>query len=605
MNKWDFYTAKELKPQGWLRRQLIIQAQGLSGNLHKIWPDIRDSAWIGGNREGWERVPYWLDGFIPLAYLLEDEAMIATAKRYIDAILAKQEADGWLCPCKGSRRRYDTWALQLITKTLTVYYDCSGDERIPEVLFRALKNYYDLLKSGEIRLFHWGKFRWFETFIALNFLYQRYNEEWITDLARLVKAQGYDYDNAIALWQKPRRLWRFKTHIVNLTMMLKAEAVSCTLLGEAYTNKAETYRRILDEYNGTVFEGFTGDECLSGLSPIQGTELCAVVEQMYSYEQLFAMTGDNAWAERLEVLAFNALPATVSENMWTHQYDQMVNQISCQTLSLLPHFGTNGPRAHLFGLEPNYGCCTANFNQGFPKLALSAWMHRDDTVINALMLPCRLETDGMAITLKTDYPFQNSAKYSIEAERAFNLIIRIPSFAENLTVNGEAVKTKDISLSIQKGKTEIHLAFDVPVRLKERPHQLNAVQAGSLLFVLPVPFQKKRIEYTRRGVERKYPYCDYELIPTGDWNYAFRNTAFSVQYNGVSEIPFSGSHPPVTVTAEMQKIDWGTKATQKTICRKTPQSLTAIGSTETKTLIPYGCAKLRMTEMPLIQNKKR
>ena len=68
MNKWNFYTSKEIKPQGWLKRQLEIQAEGLSGNLHKIWPDIRDSAWIGGDREGWERVPYWLDGFIPLAF---------------------------------------------------------------------------------------------------------------------------------------------------------------------------------------------------------------------------------------------------------------------------------------------------------------------------------------------------------------------------------------------------------------------------------------------------------------------------------------------------------------------------------------------------------
>jgi hypothetical protein len=27
--------------------------------------DVRDSRWIGGDRDGWERVPYWLDGFVP------------------------------------------------------------------------------------------------------------------------------------------------------------------------------------------------------------------------------------------------------------------------------------------------------------------------------------------------------------------------------------------------------------------------------------------------------------------------------------------------------------------------------------------------------------
>ncbi|MBQ9794828.1 MAG: hypothetical protein IJW34_07790, partial [Clostridia bacterium] len=86
MNKWNFFTSKELKPAGWMKRQLEIQAEGLCGNLDKVWRDVRDSAWIGGNADGWERVPYWLDGFIPMAYLLENEDMIARAKKYMDAI---------------------------------------------------------------------------------------------------------------------------------------------------------------------------------------------------------------------------------------------------------------------------------------------------------------------------------------------------------------------------------------------------------------------------------------------------------------------------------------------------------------------------------------
>lgn len=79
--KYSFFTTNELKPTGWLTKQLRIQADGLCGNLDKVWPDVRDSAWIGGTCEGWERVPYWLDGFIPLAYLLEDEDMIARAQK--------------------------------------------------------------------------------------------------------------------------------------------------------------------------------------------------------------------------------------------------------------------------------------------------------------------------------------------------------------------------------------------------------------------------------------------------------------------------------------------------------------------------------------------
>ena len=89
--KIQFFTTDEIKPKGWMKRQLEIQAEGLNGNLDKVWPDIRDSAWIGGDREGWERVPYWLDGFAPLAYLLENEDMIARAKKYIDKIIENQK----------------------------------------------------------------------------------------------------------------------------------------------------------------------------------------------------------------------------------------------------------------------------------------------------------------------------------------------------------------------------------------------------------------------------------------------------------------------------------------------------------------------------------
>ena len=73
MQRYALYNTDEIKPAGWIKKQLEIQADGLSGALDRVWRDVRDSAWIGGEAEGWERVPYWLDGFIPLAYLLDDE----------------------------------------------------------------------------------------------------------------------------------------------------------------------------------------------------------------------------------------------------------------------------------------------------------------------------------------------------------------------------------------------------------------------------------------------------------------------------------------------------------------------------------------------------
>ncbi|MBO5128683.1 MAG: hypothetical protein J6D10_14065, partial [Clostridia bacterium] len=200
MQKYKLFNTTELKASGWLRKQLEVQANGLSGNLDKVWPDIRESRWIGGNCEGWERVPYWLDGFIPLAYLLDDEDKIARAKKYIDAILAGQCEDGWLCPCTVEERpTYDMWALYLIDKVLMLYYDCSGDERVPEVVYKSLKNLKAHIEQYPI--FSWAHSRWFECLLPIFQIYDMYKEEWLLDLARLLREQGMKYEEIYADWK--------------------------------------------------------------------------------------------------------------------------------------------------------------------------------------------------------------------------------------------------------------------------------------------------------------------------------------------------------------------------------------------------------------------
>ncbi len=602
MSAWHFYTSKEIKPQGWLKDQLRIQANGLCGNLDKVWRDVRNSAWIGGDADGWERVPYWLDGFVPMAYLLEDEDLITRAKTYMDAIIASQQPDGWLCPCAEDKRpKYDTWTVLLIAKVLTVYYDCSGDERIPSVLYRMMKNYFDLLSNGTIKLFDWGKYRWFEGFVALNFLWERYEESWIKELAGILKTQGMDYHTVEHLWKTPLFKWTLDTHIVNLAMMLKYEAVSCDLLDAAYTDDAEKLLQVLETYNGMPAGTISGDECLAGLSPIHGAELCSVVELMYSYELLYACTGDKKWAERLEELAFNALPAAVSDDMWTHQYDQLSNQPFCIRFPGKSPFRTNGAEAHLFGLEPEFGCCTANFGQGWPKLALSAFLHRDGMVWNALPVPSALETDTLSATLETDYPFLNRMVYTLTAKKPVTFGIRVPSFAANLTVNGTPTEGDQVIVLTAGEQKTVVVEFETRAHLVARPYDLYAVKCGSLLFSLPVEYEKQMREYERNGVERKFPYCDYDYIPKSDWSYGYTDVETTPIFRGVSSVPFSSEHPPVTLQAGVVPIWWGLEDGYEHLCAKVPVSRDPVGEPMEIALYPYGCAKLRMTELPLIK----
>ncbi len=596
------YTSKEIKPSGWLKAQLKLEAEGLCGNLDRVWHDVRDSAWIGGNAEGWERVPYWLDGFVPLAYLLEDEDMIARAKRYIDAIVDAQQEDGWICPCSyDERAKYDTWAAMLIAKALTVYYECSDDDRIPPVIYNILKNLYDMLDDGEIELFNWGKFRWFETFISLNLIYDFYREPWIYEFAQILCEQGTDYTALVDEWKEPQSKWRLETHIVNLVMMLKSEAITHELLIKSYTDKAEELYEILEKYNGTAVGLFTGDECLSGISPIQGSELCSVVELMYSYEWLFAYSGERKWAERLEMLAFNALPAAISDDCWTHQYDQMANQIACKTFEGKPIFRTNHADANVFGLEPHFGCCTSNFGQGWPKLAIAAFMYRRGMIVNTVPVPCKLSDNGINIELETNYPFENKLTYHVDTDKSFELVVRIPDFAKNVKVNGEARENGGCVIHFNANeKAAAVVEFETVPEFIDRPNGLKTVKCGSLVFALPIEYETVMHEYVKDGVERKFPYCDYDLLPKSDWNYAYSSDEFEVERREAGEIPFSSKCPPVVIKTKARPIEWGYEEGYESVCARIPKSTASVGEEREVILYPYGCAKLRMTELPKI-----
>lgn len=95
----------QVRPEGWLLEQLRIQADGLSGHLDEFWPDIADSAWFGGESDGWERGPYWLGGMVPLAFLVDDERLKAKVHRWVEYILAHQQEDGWFGVLKRRARR--------------------------------------------------------------------------------------------------------------------------------------------------------------------------------------------------------------------------------------------------------------------------------------------------------------------------------------------------------------------------------------------------------------------------------------------------------------------------------------------------------------------
>lgn len=67
-----------ITPKGWVRHQLELEANGMTGHLEAIskWCKFEGNAWVspsGEGHSGWEELPYWLKGYGDLGYVLKDE----------------------------------------------------------------------------------------------------------------------------------------------------------------------------------------------------------------------------------------------------------------------------------------------------------------------------------------------------------------------------------------------------------------------------------------------------------------------------------------------------------------------------------------------------
>ncbi|CAD5256084.1 conserved hypothetical protein [Alteromonas sp. 38] len=608
-----------IKPTGWVRRQLEIQAEGLTGHLDEFWPDVRDSAWFGGEAEGWERAPYWLDGIMPLAYLLEDDKLIAKVQGYLDYILCHQHEDGWLGPTDPnvtnpeSKQQYDIWAQFLALKVLVQYYEITSDERVEGAVYRCLRKVDCSINWTP--LFDWGQARWFEAFISILWLYQRKPEAWLLALTTKLEAQGFGWKSFFSRWPMTSATtkggWNFMSHIVNNAMAVKAYGLLSRVTKSPDEKLAvDNMIALLDEHHGTAVGTFTGDECLAGKEPTRGTELCAIVEYMYSLEHLVQIFGDVKYSDRLEKIAYNALPAAFTRDMWAHQYDQQTNQIACAIDENMP-WSTNDPDANIYGLAPHFGCCTSNYHQGWPKLLASQWMtSTDGGVVATIYAPSKLTTQiqGVETTLEliTDYPFNNHLTFIIGSEKAnsFPLYIRIPQWCPRVTISldGDSIESTESGSYFRLKRTwhrqvAITVVLEMPVSRQKRLYNAISLERGPLVFSLPIDYEQKQVNQDKPL--REYPHCDYEFRAKSAWNFALKyDGEISLFESAVdTEIPFSNEHFPVTLTIDAKQLpQW-----QMLGCIAAPVPHSPVASKsepQNLVLVPFGCTHLRITEFP-------
>ncbi len=585
-------------PQGWLLDQLRIQASGLSGHLDEFWPDLGpDSAWLGGSGEGWERGPYFLDGLVPLAYLTGDAKLIAKVKKWMEWTLTHQTAEGWIGPVKNT----DWWPNFVMLKALIQYQEASADPRVIPLMEKYFA--YQAKHLQERPLKQWAVFRWQDEVLSILWLYNRNGDPQLIDLARKVRAQGHDWEAQFAPFsmqeKRTKQNSNLATHGVNNGMAMKAAPVAWLLTGDIQDRDGlSAMLSALDKFHGQPEGIFSSDEHYAGLDPSQGTELCAVVEAMFSLEIDLAILGQAPLGDRLEKIAYNALPGTMTADMWAHQYDQQANQVSCTLANR--RWSTNGPASNIFGLEPNFGCCTANMHQGWPKLAANLWMATPDGGFAAIAYgPSIVTAPGITIDEQTDYPFRDTISLTVKPAKptSFPLVLRIPAWATTatVTVNGQpstGVKAGEFYRLNREWKTgdRVELRFPMEVRTSHWFHNSIAVERGPLVYSL-------KIGETWHKLKQTGPASDWEVFPSTPWNYALIPGAMQVKEQPMSKQPYTVDSSPIEIAVQARRLpEW-----QMVDDSAGPLPVSPVSTKqplETLTLIPYGAAKLRITAFP-------
>jgi len=631
-----------VQPEGWLRNQLEIQASGLTGHLDEFWSDVGpNSGWLGGTGESWERGPYYLDGLLPLAYQLDDPKLKAKAQKWVDWTLTHQQADGQFGPSSND----DWWPRMVMLKVLTQYEEVSGDPRVIPLMKKYFA--YELSELPKRPLRDWGKYRWQDNVYSVLWLYNRTGDKDLLKLADLLHQQGYNWEAQFAdfkyttketkekLGLEPHHMppdAAMQTHGVNNAMALKAAPIWWLVSGKAADRSGlDQMLSMLDKYHGLPNGMFSGDEHLAGPDPSQGIELCAVVESMFSYEEALAVLGDARLADRLERVAYNALPATLSDDMWSHQYDQQPNQIACTRAHR--QWSTNGDDSNLFGLAPNFGCCTANLHQGWPKLVSNLWMATPDGgLFAAVYAPSKVQTDihgkPVSFTESTSYPFDGTVRFTagLKQPAAFPLALRLPAWAASakVSLNGKPFSTLrsnctagadrfgkgqmpcDFSAMITRISREwndgdvLTVSFAMTPRVSHWYHNAAVFERGPLVFSLPLNASWSQLKhYSEKS-------SDWQLQSSAKWNYAVETGACDAEAaeHAVSGIPFNVKNPPVTLEIKGRELpQWSVNEHSAAAVPVSP--VASNDPLQKLTLVPYGAAKLRITAFPFLREKSQ
>ncbi|WBQ05211.1 beta-L-arabinofuranosidase domain-containing protein [Kribbella sp. CA-293567] len=599
-----------IEPRGWLAQQLDLQVNGLCGRYDEIsdFLPYDGNGWVDPAQGAWEELPYWLRGFGDLGYVTGDTGVLTRTERWLNGIIATQAPDGWFGPERlrtSLENGPDFWPGMPLLAAFRSWHEYSGDERVIPFMTDYLR--FQHTQPAEVFNRSWGAFRWGDNIDSAYWLYNRTGDTWLLELVGKMHSGSADYVSGIPNW-----------HNVNLAQGFR-EPLQYGLLSGDPSHSAATYRNyatIMGLYGQFPGGGFAGDEnSRPGFGdPRQGFETCGIVELMHTFELLTRFTGDTAWTDRCEELAFNLLPASYDAQQKVMHYVTCANSIQLDDRVKHGQF-QNGfaMQAYKYGVH-QYRCCPHNYGMGWPYYAQELWLATTDNGLAASMYAASKVTakvgiagTPVSVVQDTDYPFGDTITFTVQADRStsFPFYLRAPGWAPefSVTVNGARTPTGAQSGWIKLERTwhpGDRVVLVLPMRTSTRVWPDNqgsvSVDRGPLTYSLAIDERYEVI-----GGTQEWP--ELAVYPESPWNYGLvAATHFDVVRRDVApgSNPFTHEGTPLQLKANAQRIPQWEADSEDVVGLLQPSPVRSEQPVEQVTLVPMGAARLRITSFPSV-----
>lgn len=626
-----------IQAKGWMLDQLLKMKDGMTGNLDKIYPTVMGdrNGWLGGDGDVWERGPYWIDGLLPLAYILNDENLKKKVQPWIEWALNSQKENGYFGPETdrpyepGLQRdnAHDWWPKMVMLKIMQQYYSATSDKRVIDFLTKYFR--YQLSELPKKPLGHWtfwGERRGGDNLLIVYWLYNITGDSFLLELGDLIHKQTFDWTNAFYSYQYLTK--QHSLHCVNLAQGFKEPAVHYQRSQDR--NDIKSLDVALNQIRNTIGLPtglWGGDELIRFGNPTKGSELCTAVEMMYSLEEILKITSNTKWADYLEKVAYNALPTQVSDDYSCRQYYQQLNQVSVTRQYRefsTPHEDTD----LLYGTLTGYPCCTSNLHQGWPKFIQNLWYATDDQGVAALVYaPSKVTmnvSNSIPVTIEedTNYPFDENVKFKFlfpkgTKQAFFPFHLRIPTWCSTpiIKLNGKQISNTSIENNIlriyNQWKDGDILSLDFPMNIEISQWYDNSavVSRGPLIYALKMKETWKK-HYFEKEQSVKFGEWYYEVTSDSPWNYALPikcldkeqiTNLFRFERNLKAKgYPWNIDNAPVKIITKARILPgWELTRGSAGPISYYNQGDNQIGEEHNIELIPYGCTTLRITEFPL------